>query len=151
MALGFCILSSGIGPITEALKAHVSVRSLHLEYCDLCESDGVDLADMLVENAGITELRLSSNKLGARGVWAVAWALANWNNTLHTLQIGDHSFGRRGLAAVVCMLKRNQSLEELGVTWERDKEMHKVVRSLLKDDRVNPSAGDNFALRWSAA
>jgi hypothetical protein len=112
-----CSLRSEILPgFIEALKSCVSLRTLLLTNTRLKASKAHYIADLLLHNTHLTELKLSGNVLKSSGVEVIADAMKK-NSTLRSLDL----WGIRvidspsGGACFESMLAENRSLTSLNV------------------------------------
>jgi hypothetical protein len=73
-----------------AAKQNAHIKTLSMSNCNLMDSFGVELAEMLRTNTSITDLNLESNALGSVAVKALAATLAT-NTTLLSVRLQNQS------------------------------------------------------------
>lgn len=108
----------GIRTLTDILSNNrrVSLEKLILSKNGISNDGARHLADMLRTNRTITDLHLSNNEIGNRGVEQLASALAYRNKTLKVLMLSFNIFITDSCVNVLMKtIKYNQSLEYLSV------------------------------------
>ncbi|XP_068748855.1 NLR family CARD domain-containing protein 3-like [Montipora capricornis] len=98
----------------ETMKTNSKVTSLHL-WRSIEDASAAALAELLRDNATLTELHLSDNAIGDVGADALATGLKE-NSTLTLLDLSNNAIGDVGADALAKGLKENSTLTKLGLS-----------------------------------
>lgn len=130
--------SNGFGAaskhIMDGLSENKSLSSLHMAFCELCETVGVFIGNALTANSTLQKLDLSNNKLKDIGTISIAEAM-KVNKGLISLNLSCNKISDEGGKAIALFLKSNSTLCKLSL---RRNCMSNVTGELLDDQlRVN--------------
>jgi len=110
------ITNAGGARLAKALttgQSKLEVLDLHAN--QLTKAFGSDLAALLEQNTSLRFLDVSNNKLGDKGVQAIATALRNHNTTLEQLNLFDTQLTNASCHAFAGALRNNTTLKKLNL------------------------------------
>lgn len=110
--LGTTGLEGHIEPITNALYANQSLRTLKLTANKVDDSGAKLLAEMLRSNTSLVSLNLAFNNIGDLGLSQMGEAL-KLNSSLRSLHLFHNAFGEEGRSSFAMALEQNWNLVEV--------------------------------------
>lgn len=80
----------GLAGLVRGLRTNITLKQLHLQFCNLDSTSGEHLSDLLsFSRSSLEVLNLSGNQLGGKGLEDLCKGLVN-NTKLTTLLIADN-------------------------------------------------------------
>ncbi|KEG13741.1 putative ribonuclease inhibitor-like protein [Trypanosoma grayi] len=115
--------------IMDGVAESKSLRSLHMAFCEIRETDGAPFGNALTVNSTLQVLDLSNNKLKDAAAKCIAEAMKT-NEGLVSLNLSCNKIADEGGKAIALFLKSNRTLRDLNL---RRNSMSNVTGELLDE------------------
>ena len=124
-----------LGDFVSAIKDNRSLRHLTLSKCELTESHGISIGEILQSQSSIRKIELQENTIGDQGAVAIAKAL-EINRTLQHLDLGSNKVKDAGGSALGAMLLQNSTLQHLNLRQNNLKMSGDSIADALKTNHT---------------